>query len=99
LIESDHVHSREFLLGLLWPDLPTAAAQNNLCATWAYLQKALGTSKSEAQPYLIGDRLALRERAGAFRIVVGCDFLAGFARLTGYLVGISGHYSSHSYGY
>jgi DNA-binding SARP family transcriptional activator len=35
LIESDHEHSREFLLGLLWPDLPTPAAQNNLRVTWA----------------------------------------------------------------
>ena len=60
LIESDHAHSREFLLGLLWPDLPTAAAQNNLRVTWAYLQKALGTSASDEQPHLIGDRLALR---------------------------------------
>jgi len=60
LIESDHEHSREFLLGLLWPDLPTAAAQNNLRVTWAHLQKALGTSASDAQPYLIGDRLTLR---------------------------------------
>jgi len=60
LIESDHEHSREFLLGLLWPDLPTAAAQNNLRVTWAYLQKALGTSASDEQPYLIGDRLTLR---------------------------------------
>jgi DNA-binding SARP family transcriptional activator len=33
LIESDHPHSREFLLALLWPDLPTAAAQNNLRVT------------------------------------------------------------------
>jgi predicted ATPase/DNA-binding SARP family transcriptional activator len=60
LIESDHEHSREFLLGLLWPDLPTAAAQNNLRVTWAHLQKALGTSASDEQPHLIGDRLALR---------------------------------------
>jgi predicted ATPase/DNA-binding SARP family transcriptional activator len=60
LIESDHEHSREFLLGLLWPDLPTPAAQNNLRVTWAYLQKALGMSASEPQPTLIGDRLALR---------------------------------------
>jgi predicted ATPase/DNA-binding SARP family transcriptional activator len=60
LIESDHEHSREFLLGLLWPDLPTHAAQNNLRVTWAHLRKALGTSDSEAQPTLIGDRLALR---------------------------------------
>jgi predicted ATPase/DNA-binding SARP family transcriptional activator len=60
LIESDHEHSREFLLGLLWPDLPTAAAQNNLRVTWAHLRKALGTSSSDAQPTLTGDRLALR---------------------------------------
>jgi predicted ATPase/two-component SAPR family response regulator len=60
LIESDHAHSREFLLGLLWPDLPTTAAQNNLRVTWAHLQKALRTSVSGAQPYLIGDRLTLR---------------------------------------
>ena len=60
LIELDHAHSREFLLGLLWPDLPTPAAQNNLRVTWAHLQKALGTSASDAQPHLIGDRLALR---------------------------------------
>ncbi len=60
LIESDHAHSREFLLGLLWPDLPTAAAQNNLRVTWAHLQKALGTSDFEELPPLIGDRLALR---------------------------------------
>ena len=59
LIESDHAHSREFLLGLLWPDLPTHAAQNNLRVTWAHLQKALGTSASDAQPYLIGDRINL----------------------------------------
>jgi DNA-binding SARP family transcriptional activator len=59
LIESDHAHSREFLLCLLWPDLPTAAAQNNLRVTWAQLQKALGTSDSDEQPHLIGDRLAL----------------------------------------
>ena len=59
LIESDHMHSREFLLGLLWPDLPTAAAQNNLRVTWAQLKKALGTSASNEQPHLISDRLAL----------------------------------------
>ena len=60
LIESDHAHSREFLFGLLWPDLPTAAAQNNLRVTWAQLQKALGIRVADAQPHLIGDRLTLR---------------------------------------
>lgn len=60
LVESDHAHGREFLLGLLWPDLPTAAAQNNLRVTWAQLQKALGTNSSDEHPHLIGDRLTLR---------------------------------------
>jgi len=60
LIESDHEHSREFLLGLLWPDLPTAAAQNNLRVTWAHLRKVLGTSAAGAQPTLTSSRLALR---------------------------------------
>jgi predicted ATPase/DNA-binding SARP family transcriptional activator len=60
LVESDRAHSREFLLGLLWPDLPTAAAQNNLRVTWAQLQKAFRTNNSEAQPHLISDRLTLR---------------------------------------
>ena len=60
LIESDHAHSRESLLGLLWPDLPTASAQNNLRVTWAHLQKALGIKNSDEQPHLIGDRLTLR---------------------------------------
>jgi predicted ATPase/DNA-binding SARP family transcriptional activator len=60
LIESDHAHTREFLLGLLWPDLPTASAQNNLRVTWAQLQKTLGIKNSDPQPCLIGDRLTLR---------------------------------------
>jgi predicted ATPase/DNA-binding SARP family transcriptional activator len=60
LSESDHAHGREFLLGLLWSDLPTASAQNNLRVTWAHLQKTLGTSDADEQPHLIGDRLALR---------------------------------------
>lgn len=60
LIESDHAHSRDFLLGLLWPNLPTAAAQNNLRVTWAQLQKVLGTSSADEQPHLLGDRLSLR---------------------------------------
>jgi len=60
LTESDRAHSRAFLLGLLWPDLPTAAAQNNLRVTWAQLQKALGARASDEQPHLVGDRLTLR---------------------------------------
>jgi DNA-binding SARP family transcriptional activator len=72
VMESDHAHSREFLLGLLWPDLPTAAAQNNLRVTWAHLQKALRTSASAEQPHLLGDRLALALQS-AQRLRTGCD--------------------------
>jgi hypothetical protein len=37
-------------------------------------------------PLVVWSLAALPERAGAFRIIVGCAFLAGFARLTGWLV-------------
>ena len=37
-------------------------------------------------PLMIWTLAALSERAVAFRIIVVCGFLAGFARLTGYLV-------------
>lgn len=37
-------------------------------------------------PLVIWALAKLRERATAFRITIGCGFLAGFARLTGYLV-------------
>ncbi len=60
LAESDRAHSRESLLGLLWPEMPTTSAQNNLRVTWAQLQKALGTNPADEQPHLIGDRLSLR---------------------------------------
>lgn len=37
-------------------------------------------------PLVTWSLAAPRERAGAFRITIGCGFLAGFARLTGWLV-------------
>jgi hypothetical protein len=37
-------------------------------------------------PIVIWSLAALPERAAVFRIVVGCAFVAGFARLTGWLV-------------
>lgn len=37
-------------------------------------------------PLVIWTLAAFTPRAGAFRIVFGCAFLAGFARLTGYLM-------------
>jgi hypothetical protein len=37
-------------------------------------------------PLVIWSLAALPERAVVFRIIIGCGFLAGFARLTGWLV-------------
>jgi hypothetical protein len=37
-------------------------------------------------PLVVWSLAALPERAGAFRIIVGCGFLTGLARLTGHLV-------------
>jgi predicted ATPase/DNA-binding SARP family transcriptional activator len=60
VLESDHPHSREGLLGLLWPELPTPAAQNNLRVTWSQLRKGLGDKLEDEQPHLIGTRLDLQ---------------------------------------
>ncbi len=58
-IESDHLHSRESLLGLFWPELPTAAAQNNLRVTWSQVRKRIESDQDDSDPYLIGTRLDL----------------------------------------
>lgn len=60
VIEVDHPHTRESLLGLLWPEDSTAAAQNSLRVTWSQLQKYLEKAQEDAQPYLISTRLDLQ---------------------------------------
>src|SRR5574340_96262 len=60
VVEMDHAHARESLLGLLWPEHPTAAAQNNLRVTCSQLQKYLVQAGPEAQPYLVSNRLELQ---------------------------------------
>ena len=60
VIEADHPHTRESLLGLLWPEHSTAAAQNNLRVTCSQLQKYLEKVREDAQPYLISTRLDLQ---------------------------------------
>ncbi len=60
VIEADHPHTRESLLGLLWPEHSTAAAQNNLRVTCSQLQKYLEKAQEDAQPYLISNRLDLQ---------------------------------------
>jgi predicted ATPase len=60
MVEVDHPHTRESLLGLLWPEHSTAAAQNSLRVTWSQLQKYLEQAQEDAQPYLISTRLDLQ---------------------------------------
>jgi predicted ATPase/DNA-binding SARP family transcriptional activator len=60
VIEVDHPHTRESLLGLLWPEHSTAAAQNNLRVTRSQLQKYLEKAQEDDQPYLISNRLDLQ---------------------------------------
>jgi DNA-binding SARP family transcriptional activator len=50
VIEVDHPHTRESMLGLLWPEHSTAAAQNSLRVTCSQLQKDL--EKAQRMPSL-----------------------------------------------
>src|SRR5215216_4165335 len=43
-VEQQHQHSRESILGLLWPDAPDEAARNNLRVVLAGLRRLLGTA-------------------------------------------------------
>ena len=60
VIEVDHPHTRESLLGLLWPEDSTTAAQNSLRVTCSQLQKHLEKAQEDAQPYVISNRLDLQ---------------------------------------
>jgi predicted ATPase len=53
-VESDQAHSRETLLGLLWPDLPDADARNNLRVIWSQLRSKIGDD------FLLGNRLEMQ---------------------------------------
>jgi DNA-binding SARP family transcriptional activator len=57
VVESARPHSRESLLGLLWPELPEADARNNLRVTCSRLGKQLGNSRSI--PFLSSTRFEL----------------------------------------
>ena len=60
VIEVDRPHTRESILGLLWPEHSTAAAQNNLRVTCSQLQNYLEKAQDGTQPYLISNRLDLQ---------------------------------------
>src|SRR5512138_1373905 len=54
-VQSDCAHSREELIGLLWPDLPEEAARTNLRQALASLRGAIGDRSAEP-PYLLINR-------------------------------------------
>ncbi len=60
-MEAQRPHTRESLLGLLWPELPTPSAQNNLRVAWSQLRQSLAETENpvESSPYLISTRLEL----------------------------------------
>jgi predicted ATPase/DNA-binding SARP family transcriptional activator/multidrug efflux pump subunit AcrA (membrane-fusion protein) len=60
VIEVDRPHTRESIMGLLWPEHSTAAAQNNLRVTCSQLQKQLEKAQEDPQPFLISNRLDLQ---------------------------------------
>ena len=59
-VEAEHAHSRETLLGLLWPEMADAEARNNLRVTWAWLRGRLGDEARAAAPFLLSTRLELQ---------------------------------------
>src|SRR5512144_2917762 len=50
-VEADRPHSRDELIGLLWPDQPDATARANLRQALANLRQVIGDRTSEA-PFL-----------------------------------------------
>ncbi|MBK8904106.1 MAG: NACHT domain-containing protein [Anaerolineaceae bacterium] len=58
-LEAGQAHSRESLMGLLWPDLPEADARNNLRVSLARLRQRLAPAQT-AVPSLITSRAEVR---------------------------------------
>src|SRR6266487_4436810 len=52
-VEQQHTHSRETLVGPLWPDSTEEAARNNLRVALASLRRLLGENRG---PFLHADR-------------------------------------------
>jgi predicted ATPase len=54
-VEAGRAHEREFLVGLLWPELPEGAARTNLRQALAKLREAVGEG-DPLQPFLLATR-------------------------------------------
>ncbi|HEX6387674.1 MAG TPA: tetratricopeptide repeat protein, partial [Anaerolineae bacterium] len=57
--EADRPHRRETLMGMLWPELPEAAARNNLRQVLVTLREAIGDRTAEP-PYLLTSRATVQ---------------------------------------
>ena len=55
-LEAAQVHSREILIGLLWPELPEADARNNLRVSLARLRKLLDEGPAKDSPLITSRR-------------------------------------------
>jgi predicted ATPase/DNA-binding SARP family transcriptional activator len=59
VVESHQAHRRETLVDMFWPDLPEAAARNNLRQALAALKEALGDRHTDP-PFLLADRASIQ---------------------------------------
>jgi predicted ATPase/DNA-binding SARP family transcriptional activator len=55
VVEIDHPHQRDVIVGLLWPDMPDAAARTNLRQVLTSLRDTIGPGDPDA-PFLIATR-------------------------------------------
>jgi DNA-binding SARP family transcriptional activator len=82
-VEAERPHRREALLGLLWPDLPEAAARNNLRQVLATLRDALG-DRTVTPPFLLVDRTEIQFNPAA-------DYLLDVQQFTDLLAACAHH--------
>jgi DNA-binding SARP family transcriptional activator len=59
-VEADRPHSRQALVGLLWPDIPDTDARRNLSQALFNLRQALGDSAAGLRPFLRVTRDAIQ---------------------------------------
>ena len=74
-VEAGAAHARDALAGLLWPELPNAAARTNLRQALTTLRQALG-DRAAQPPFLLITRETIQFNA-ASEYEAGCDGVSG----------------------
>jgi predicted ATPase len=74
-MEAGQPHTREALVGLLWPDLPDAAARTNLRQALAKLREAIGDDEA-TPPFLITTRETVQFNPASDYALDAAQFLA-----------------------